>query len=156
MLRPCSIPTVRPAASTASTGAASTSASSPGSAEKASASSPAIVASPARFREPLLTAAHDCTWSSIGSAPARSTAARSSDDSSTMETALAGRFPEGHTASAGHRRRPAVDRDPLAIAKLDAQLYYCYNTPWKEPRTMFDNPVAKRAAIAAGIGALVA
>jgi hypothetical protein len=36
------------------------------------------------LREPLLTADHASTWSSIGSADARSIAARSVDDKSTM------------------------------------------------------------------------
>jgi len=41
-------------------------------------------------------------------------------------------------------------------AKLDIQLYYEYNTPRRRGKAMLENPVAKRTAIAAGIGALIA
>jgi hypothetical protein len=38
---------------------------------------------------------------------------------------------------------------------MDSYLYYIYNTPSKE-FSMFENPVAKRTAIAAAIGAVIA
>ena len=45
----------------------------------------------------------------------------------------------------------------LATATLDIAAYYTYNTPITERGTaMLENPVAKRTAIGAGIGALVA
>src|SRR3546814_20472018 len=65
----------RPAASTLSTGSAATSRISPGSAEKASASSPATRFNPARLPVPLLIAAHFSTYGSIGASAARSIAA---------------------------------------------------------------------------------
>ena len=39
---------------------------------------------------------------------------------------------------------------------LDIVAYYYHNTPHRKDEAMFENPVAKRTAIAAGIGALVA
>lgn len=45
---------------------------------------------------------------------------------------------------------------PARGLPLDIYVYYSYNTPTKEDEAMFDNPVAKRTAIAAGIGALIA
>jgi len=39
---------------------------------------------------------------------------------------------------------------------LDILVYYTYNTPSSKEDPMLDNPVAKRTAIAAGIGALIA
>ena len=38
---------------------------------------------------------------------------------------------------------------------MDSTVYYHYNTPAKEP-AMLENPIAKRTAIAAAIGAVVA
>jgi hypothetical protein len=74
---PCSIAETTPSAPTLSTGVGSTSVISPGRLANASPSKPAIVASPARLRVPLLTAAHASTCVSIGAAPAVSTASRS-------------------------------------------------------------------------------
>ncbi len=54
--------------------------------------------SPPRLREPLLTAAQASTWSSIGSAAARSTVLRSLDDNSPMRRLLAAPLDERHTA----------------------------------------------------------
>ena len=101
-LRPCSTATGLPAESTASTGAASTSFASPGSAEKASARIAAIRSRPARLREPLLTALHCSTWSSIGSAPARSTAACSIVERSPMGGSLAVPLLERHSRFPGN------------------------------------------------------
>ena len=39
---------------------------------------------------------------------------------------------------------------------MDTQLYYEYNTQAKEHMRMLENPLAKRTAIAAAIGAIVA
>jgi hypothetical protein len=41
-------------------------------------------------------------------------------------------------------------------ARLEALAYYSYNTLHRKDEAMLDNPVAKRTAIAAGIGALIA
>jgi hypothetical protein len=39
---------------------------------------------------------------------------------------------------------------------VDIAAYYSYNTPYRKDEDMLDNPVAKRTAIAAGVGALIA
>src|SRR4051794_1322292 len=90
----------RPALSTVSTASPCSSRSAPGSAAKASVIRSAMRSRPPRLRDPLLTAAHASTSSSIGSAAARSTAACSTDDNSPMRGFLARAPAERHTGTA--------------------------------------------------------
>src|SRR4028118_1336910 len=39
---------------------------------------------------------------------------------------------------------------------LDIPVYHRHNTPYQEVKIMFDNPVARRTAVAAAIGAVIA
>src|SRR6476469_7906949 len=127
---------MRPALSTVSTLAGCSRRSTPGSAEKASASRPAIVSRPARLCEPLLTAAQPRTWSSIGSAAARSIVSRSGFDNSPIAGApsqagaaapprplkVVGEFAQQAPVKVALERHDRVGKrgrlDPLPVAKL--------------------------------------
>ena len=129
--------TVRPAASTASTGAGSSSAKHRrASAAKASASRSAMRSSPARLREPLLTAAQakHLVEHRLRAARARRPA-RSVDDSSPMARLLAAPHGERHPArcdgddlglqpsASARRSKPPLDRfaDQRLLAAADVE-----------------------------------
>jgi hypothetical protein len=55
---------------------------------------------------------------------------------------------------------PTAPAFAIAVSKrgagLDISVCYSYNTPDQEVEAMFEDPVAKRTAIAAAIGAVIA